>query len=285
MEADGVPEQLQTNDMEPLLSFCPSFNSYSSDQCAQIAADVANERPRASSSSSDFEFAFEKAEEISHDACEFRQIFPVFNRDILFGDNHDHPKDDGKRDLSTILLPLKKLFDEDPSSSCSSSEVDELERVPEGTYCVWRPKSVKLASPSLDAIDDAEARCKKSNSTGSASKRWKLRDLLLLRRSNSDGKGSSFVFLTPKSTARDHLKETEDSKERRNSGEAGKGKAKGAAAAAGEKAASAHEVFYVQNRASKEVDKRKSYLPYRKDLVGFFASVNGAGAGKAFPPF
>lgn len=267
MEADGKPET------EPLLSFCPSFNSYSSDQCAQIAADVADERPRASSD--DFEFAFEKAEEISHDACEFRQIFPVFNRDILFGDNRDHPKDDEKRDLSTLLLPLKKLFDEDPSSSCSSSEVDELERVPEGTYCVWRPKSAKLASPSLDAIDDVETRCKKSNSTGSASKRWKLRDLLLLRRSNSDGKGSPFVFLTPKSTASD-VKETEDSKERRNSGEAGKGKAKGAGG--GEKAASAHEVFYVRNRASKEVDKRKSYLPYRKDLVGFFASVNGGGA-------
>ncbi|XP_058188254.1 uncharacterized protein LOC131304837 [Rhododendron vialii] len=273
MEADGKPEQLQTNDTEPLLSFCPSFNSYSSDQRAQIAADVADERPRASD---DFEFAFEKAEEISHDACELRQIFPVFNRDIIFGDNRDHPKDDEKRDLSTLLLPLKKLFDEDPSSSCSSSEVDELERVPEGTYCVWRPKSVKLASPSLDA----ETRCKKSNSTGSASKRWKLRDLLLLRRSNSDGKGSSFVFLTPKSTASD-VKETEDSKERRNSG---KGKAKGAAGG-GDKAASAHEVFYVRTRASKEVDKRKSYLPYRKDLVGFFASVNGAGAGKAFPPF
>ncbi|KAI8533697.1 hypothetical protein RHMOL_Rhmol10G0029400 [Rhododendron molle] len=281
MEADGKPEQLQTNGTEPLLSFCPSFNSYSFDQCAQIAADVADERSRASDD--DFEFAFEKAEEISHDDCEFRQIFPVFNRDILFGDdNRDHPKDDEKRDLSTLLLPLKKLFDEDPSTSCSSSEVDELERVPEGTYCVWRPKSVKLASPSLGAIDAVETRCKKSNSTGSASKRWKLRDLLLLRRSNSDGKGSSFVFLTPKSTASD-VKETEDSKERRNSGEAGKRKAKGAGG--GEKAASAHEVFYVRNRASKEVDRRKSYLPYRKDLVGFFASVNGAGAGKAFPPF
>ncbi|KAG5527252.1 hypothetical protein RHGRI_028224 [Rhododendron griersonianum] len=279
MEADGKPEQLQTNDAEPRLSFCPSFNSYSSDQCAQIAADVAEERPRAASD--DFEFTFEKAEEISHDACEFRQIFPVFNRDILFGENRGHPKDDEKRDLSTLLLPLKKLFDEDGSSSCSSSEVDDLERVPEGTYCVWRPKSVKLASPSLDA--DVETRCQKSNSTGSASKRWKLRDLLLLRRSNSDGKGSSFVFLTPKSTATD-VKETEDSKERRNSGEAGKGKAKGAGGG-GEKAVSAHEVFYVRNRASKEVDKRKSYLPYRKDLVGFFASVNGGGAGKAFPPF
>jgi hypothetical protein len=46
---------------------------------------------------------------------------------------------------------------------------------------------------------------------------------------------------------------------------------------------SAHELFYVQNRAWKEGEKRKSYLPYRQDLVGFFANVNAY--GKTFPPF
>ncbi|KAG5539426.1 hypothetical protein RHGRI_019834 [Rhododendron griersonianum] len=49
MEADGEPKQLQRDDAEPFLSFCPNFNSYSSSvQCAQIAADVADERPRPS---------------------------------------------------------------------------------------------------------------------------------------------------------------------------------------------------------------------------------------------
>ncbi|KAK6155194.1 hypothetical protein DH2020_009442 [Rehmannia glutinosa] len=55
------------------------------------------------------------------------------------------------------------------------------ENIPAGTYCVWRPKGADQPSPS---------RCKKSKSTGSASKRWKFRDLL---RSNSEGK-DSFVF-------------------------------------------------------------------------------------------
>ncbi|KAH7845618.1 hypothetical protein Vadar_004103 [Vaccinium darrowii] len=270
MEPDGNQPQLQTNDAEAL-SFCPSFNSYSSDRLAQIAADVTDNKSH-TSSSDDFEFAFVRGgnlettpDEISHDGYEFRQIFPVFNRDIvLFGDDRDRGDDDAK----TILLPLKELFDveeRDPPSSSSSSEVDELDRIPEGTYCVWRPKKTEeSASPSW---------CKKSNSTGSASKRWKLRDLLLHRRSNSDGK-DSFVFLTPKNN-RD-TKEVESSK--------GKAKAKGGG---GEKSSptSAHEVFYVRNRASKEVDKRKSYLPYRKDLVGFFASINGVGARKTFPPF
>ena len=64
-----------------------------------------------------------------------------------------------------------------------SSEVDELEKVPSGTYYVWKSKATK--SP--------PRRCKKSNSTGS-SKWWKFRDFLL--RSNNDGKDTLF-FLTP----------------------------------------------------------------------------------------
>ncbi|KAI3713220.1 hypothetical protein L1987_71796 [Smallanthus sonchifolius] len=38
-----------------------------------------------------------------------------------------------------------------------------------------------------------------------------------------------------------------------------------------------HEQFYVQRRAENEVGKKKSYLPYRKDLLGLFANVNGMG--------
>ena len=37
---------------------------------------------------------------------------------------------------------------------------------------------------------------------------------------------------------------------------------------------SAHEV-YMRNRGSQEVDRRRSYLPYRPELVGFFTNVNG----------
>ncbi|MCD7448395.1 hypothetical protein HAX54_041548 [Datura stramonium] len=60
----------------------------------------------------------------------------------------------------------------------------DLEGIPPGTYCVWRPRSAEESPSEL---------CKKSNSTGSSSKRWKLRDFL--HRSNSDGK-ETFVFLT-----------------------------------------------------------------------------------------
>ncbi|KAH7840485.1 hypothetical protein Vadar_017562 [Vaccinium darrowii] len=191
MEPDGNQPQLQTKDAEAL-SFCPSFNSYSFDRLAQIAADVTDNKSH--TSSDNFEFAFVRGGnlettpgEISHDGCEFRQIFPVFNRDIvLFGDDRDRGDDDAK----TILLPLKELFDveeRNPPSS-SSSEVDELDRIPKGTYCVWWPKKAEeLASPSW---------CKEQFD-------WigvqavEITRFVTARRSNSDGK-DSFAFLTPK---------------------------------------------------------------------------------------
>ncbi|KAL0377424.1 UNVERIFIED_CONTAM: hypothetical protein Sradi_3047900 [Sesamum radiatum] len=144
---------------------CPSFSSYSSDRLAEIAVKVAAENS-SDNGDEDFEFALVRqerevlAEEFFYDG----QIGPVFP--LFIEDREDHEPDN--------------------PSSCSSSEADEMENIPAGTYCVWRPKAAEQPSPS---------RCNKSKSTGSGSKRWKIRDLL--RRSNSDGK-DSFVFLTPK---------------------------------------------------------------------------------------
>ncbi|KAM7506623.1 hypothetical protein LguiA_017076 [Lonicera macranthoides] len=267
------------------LSSCPSFNTYYCDRLADIAAKVTEEFPFDDSQlneddatlvhddNDDFEFSMvrvdpdDSAGEIIYENGQFGPIFPIFDRDLL----EDRKPND---DISDIRIPLKKLFleDREPPSS-SSSEADELESVAPGTYCVWRPK----------AVEPSPSRCNKSRSTGSTSKRWRFRDLL--RRSNSDGK-DSFVFLTPKNR---ELK-AEDSKERRKSVDAGKLAGKVNTKVTGERAsASAHEAFYVRNRAMKEGDKRKSYLPYKQDLVGFFANVNGLGSlgpsGKTFPPF
>ena len=60
---------------------------------------------------------------------------------------------------ASIRLPLRKLLiEERETASCSSSEADELEGVPSGTYCVWTPK----------AAESPPGRCRKSNSTGSS---------------------------------------------------------------------------------------------------------------------
>ncbi|KAL8038689.1 hypothetical protein ABFX02_11G124300 [Erythranthe guttata] len=236
---------------------CPSFSSYSSDRLAETAVRVAG-------GDEDFEFA----EEFFHGAGQIRTVFPVFNRNLLLdGGGGGEASTSGGENApveSSVVVPLSRLFIEedrerDSPPSCSSSEADELENIPAGTYCVWRPK---LAEPSLPS------QCRKSKSTGSASKRWKFRDLL--RRSKSDGK-DSFVFLHPKQQEDKSYKSTNQTSEKAN---AKRSSSPGGAAAGAPGSPSAHEAFYVRNRAMKEGDKKKSYLPYRQGLVGIFANVN-----------
>ncbi|KAG8384830.1 hypothetical protein BUALT_Bualt04G0159100 [Buddleja alternifolia] len=256
---------------------CPSFNSYSTDRLAEIAVKVVDENSNDgvqndyNNGDEDFEFALVR-EEFVYDG-QIGPVFPVFNRDLsLHNDDVSSAiSRENKRFESSITAPSSKLFIEDRDEqepdyppSCSSSEADELESVPAGTYCVWRPKAAAPPSPS---------QCEKSKSTGSASKRWKFRDLL--RRSNSEGK-DSFVLLTPKNR-----------EEKPPTGAPKKAKGKGVSSAAvygrAPGSPSAHEALYVRNRAIKEGDKKKSYLPYRQGLVGFFVNANGL--SKSFPHF
>lgn len=279
----------------PLLSLSPSspsFNTYSSVNLAEIAARVVEEFRLQDSDSEfeswshlqsdlllnhdlnedvldedgnneddDFEFAFVcrepdsspiSADEIFYNG-QIRPIYPypLFTSD--FGGSSDSTAitatTSSKSPKSSFRSPLRKLLSEDrePSaSSCSSSEADELDGVAPESYCVWTPKRTEA---------DDQGRCKKSNSTGS-SKRWKLRDLL--HRSNSDGK-ETFVFLTPS---------------KKNGAEEAK-----AAAIASErvKVNVKDHLYHVKSncRRLNEGDKRRSFLPYRQDLVGLFSNVNG----------
>ncbi|KAL3640120.1 hypothetical protein CASFOL_015088 [Castilleja foliolosa] len=265
----------------------PSFSSYSSNRLAEIAGRVADERPNAASGDDgdggdddDFEFTLiREDEEVSVENFfydgQIRHVFPVFNRDLLLNSGGESSACGGRESLeSTAAIPLSKLFIEedrervDNPMSCSSSEADELDNVPAGTYCVWRPKLAESPMPS---------QCKKSKSTGSASSRWKLRDLM--RRSKSDGK-DNFVFLTPKNKEGKSGKSIESTNEA--DGKLGARSASGGRVPAG--SPSAHEEFYVRNKAMKEGERKKSYLPYRRELVGFFANVNGL-SKNSFPQF
>ncbi|KAK4346303.1 hypothetical protein RND71_032642 [Anisodus tanguticus] len=219
--------------------FCPSFSSYSTNRVAEIAVKVSDEiNVDGAGSEEDFEFSFD------------RQIQP----DLLLNDvSYDVDRKGDVNGDSSVQVSLKDLFLEDREMmSSSSSEVDELESVPPGTYCVWKPK---VPEPS---------RCKKSNSTGSAFKRWSIRDLM--RRSNSEGK-DSFVFLTPEKGMKNETSKAKESSE------------------AKDKASSSRPVYLRNQAAPKEKDKnkRKSYLPYRQHLLGIFANDNSL--GRTFPPF
>ncbi|KAK7373245.1 hypothetical protein VNO80_06644 [Phaseolus coccineus] len=233
---------------------CPSFNYYSTVQLAVIENQDHN---RTLNDDTTFEFAAFRDE-----ACFDDAFFPIFNGKIP--SSHGSTIAGGRDAGSAILrFPItgKDLCQggHDPLTappSESSSEADELEGVPAETYCVWTPNSPR--------------KCKKSNSTGSSSKKWKLLDLL--RRSNSEGK-ESFLFLT---TASEKKRVNE-----RWSIEVG-GKPKGNGLANKKKAAvTAHEALYVKNRELRMIDKKKSFLPYKPDLVGFFTRR----FGKTFPSF
>ncbi|KAL6520256.1 hypothetical protein OROMI_032436 [Orobanche minor] len=252
---------------------CPSFSSYSSDRLVEIAVRVAagssNDAVQ-NGEDEDFQFALVREDDKEVLAEEFicdgqiESVFPVFDRDLLLNNNRGEEYGGSKQSESRPTVPFGKIFienrDGDNPVSCSQSEADAFDNIPEGTYCVWRPKSADAQPSSL---------CKKSNSTGSASKRWKFRDLL---RSNSEGK-DSFVFLTPKNGENKLLVDIPGKAK-------GKKVVKGGGSASGAgfpKAPSAHEALYVQNRAINEGNKKKSYLPYKRDLLGFFVNANGLG--------
>ncbi|KAL3636346.1 hypothetical protein CASFOL_020893 [Castilleja foliolosa] len=150
--------------------------------------------------------------------------------------------------------PVKNIFLEtnrDDEMTSSGSGGDEIL----GPYCEWssRPKAVEA--------------CKKSNSTG-FSKIWRVRERV--GRSSSDGK-DAFVFLNAGGRREEEAAEEE----------------KGVKAVKGKKNSktvtlSAHEV-YLKSKGQGD-ERRRSYLPYRPELMGFFTNVNG-GLTKNVHPF
>ncbi|KAI9121681.1 hypothetical protein K1719_008714 [Acacia pycnantha] len=236
-----------------------SFSSYASGNLVDIADQVNRDYFRSlEPPDNGFEFVtFQKAADGVFLDGYVGPVFPVFNRDpsTLYesdgGDGRGRERDSraDEDDVMALQFPMRNLMihdDSDPPSS-SSSDGEDLEGIPPGSYCVWTPNSPK-ASP---------CRPKKSNSTGSSPKRWKLLDLL--RRSNSDGKDSP-VFVTPTSSG-PNLEKKQDLR-----GENSK-----------VKKASAHEALYTRNKELSKLNKRRSYLPYRQDLIGFGVRVTVGG--------
>ncbi|XP_050382800.1 uncharacterized protein LOC126799604 [Argentina anserina] len=265
---------------------CPSFNAYFSPTTADTAAKVCREFRNLGLVDEDREYEYEQAEEQGEDDDDFEfvsfqksadevffgdntrigPVFPVFNRDLI--------SQRDANDAEDVDADARQ------SSSSASSDVDELENVPAGSYCVWMPKTTPASSPS---------HCKKSKSTGtSSSRRWRLRDLL--RRSNSDSGKDAFVLLTPALTSSSSNKKLVAGNDHHHphpneklTVTKGKKSFDGARTKGPNAVSMAHEVFYAKSKEKVGYNKRQSYLPYRKDLVGFFASVNAM--GRTFPTF
>ncbi|KAI4343755.1 hypothetical protein L6164_011064 [Bauhinia variegata] len=284
--------QMMQGEEASRLSPSPSFSSYSSEALAEITNRVIQEFRTDHHSVSDrtlfaswdsdvslddldgggaddnddFEFAFVcrepesspvSADDIFYNG-QIRPVYPVFDRNFLFG---HHPgfaprndsvayacpaptaKETSPAPVRRHRLPLRKLMFEERETGSSTSEANGDGLTP-GTYCMWSPKSA--AKP-----------CDKSNSTGSASKRWKLRDLLI--RSQGEGKEQALLFLTPGKRSNKVVHDiTNSSSADKNVADRTKSRATGTA-------------------KDGDLTKRKSFLPSRQELVGIFNNVNGLG--------
>ncbi|XP_074323977.1 uncharacterized protein LOC141660895 [Apium graveolens] len=178
-----------------------------------------------------------------------RPVYPLFNLNLLC--SHD--------DLSLpVRPPVDNVFIESPARKS-----DEIDRIATGPYYAW------TKSPEMS---------KKSNSTG-FSKLWRFKEYM--QRSNSDGR-DAYVFFN-------HENKSSGSSEKKLS--AGKSSSEKKAVVEekkkvkkGDKTLSSHEV-YLKKKGCNPEEKRKSYLPYRPELVGFFTNVSGGGLSKNVHPY
>ncbi|KAF9673458.1 hypothetical protein SADUNF_Sadunf10G0026500 [Salix dunnii] len=182
---------------------------------------------------------------------QIRPIFPLFNRDGG---------------------PL--FIDEDKAAAAAGGPLMFVEERNEadGPSCVWTRGSKALPDQQM---------CKKSNSTG-FSKLRRFREFVL--RSNSDGK-DAFVFLNHKDSTSKHLQETITTtaaasemkgheKTTAKKDVVAEKRKEQSSKRVSSSSSSAHELHYLRNRAIKDGEKQKSYLPYRQDIFGFFTNVN-----------
>ncbi|KAK1365764.1 DUF1645 domain-containing protein [Heracleum sosnowskyi] len=146
--------------------------------------------------------------------------------------------------------PVENVFIQSPARKS-----DVIDRIAAGPYCAGSK------SPEMS---------KKSNSTG-FSKLWRFREYM--QRSNSDGR-NAYVFFNHEN--KNYAGEA--SSEKKAVVEEKK-KVKKV-----DKTMSSHEV-YLKKKGYNPEDKRKSYLPYRPELVGFFTNVKGGGLSKNVHPY
>ncbi|GJM93660.1 hypothetical protein PR202_ga10239 [Eleusine coracana subsp. coracana] len=146
---------------------------------------------------------------------------------------------------------------------------EELEGVPPETYCLWAPGGGASSAPA-----SPRPRCRKSGSTGSVL-RWRRISDRLVGRSHSDGK-EKFVFLDAPGAL--HPPPTGNKPDELE----GSGASKGDAAAAG--GVGRPLMYYGRGGGGAGGSgRRRSYLPYKQELVGLFANVSGL--RRSYHPF
>ncbi|KQK09047.1 uncharacterized protein LOC100846091 [Brachypodium distachyon] len=192
---------------------------------------------------------------LAADACVV-PVYPIFGRPPSPGASVEEPE------TATVRMPLGRLLLEERDFRARQRDDEEgggLEGVAPESYCLWAPGQSAPASP---------RRCRKSGSTGSVL-RWRRISDRLVGRSHSDGK-EKFVFLTAGSGP----PKQQDEGEEEQGGRKGDG-----VVGVGDRGWS----YYGRGGGSGGAGRRKSYLPYKQELVGLFANVGGL--RRSYPPF
>ncbi|CAI9092926.1 OLC1v1028294C1 [Oldenlandia corymbosa var. corymbosa] len=213
---------------------------------------------------------------------QIKPVFPLFDQALLLPDGEDLESlmvKDRLPNVNRVFIPAEDADSNGIPETSSSSKAEDVV----GPYCEWSSKVVEAAPD----------RCKKSNSTG-FSKIWRFKDFM--HRSNSDGR-DAFVFLNhsapsgSSSTAASGNEEKKAAKKgiftlkkvNENGEVVGEAKVKKVKKSKRTAALSAHEA-YMKSKA-KDSDRRRSYLPYRPELVGLFTNVNGGGLTRNVHPY
>lgn len=186
---------------------------------------------------------------------QIKPFYPLFNMDLLL-DNASRVEtglENFKKKKKPPLRrsPLGNLINEEKrqTTSLSLSEAKDLGAAPSDAYCIWSANTEKT-SP---------GRCGKRNSTGS-SNRWKLRDLLY---SYSRGKCEGEGALAMRRTSAKKGDQSANVSKGKEGSKSGIGVASSTNSSSGLPSFLSQNARFWKNRAVKEIDKGRSYLPYR----------------------
>lgn len=230
----------------------------------------------------DFEFAFSiesdpgslpdtTADEMFYNG-RILPVYPLFNRDLIGGNADPTEEENLAEGVDQLMLEYENR--DTRSVSQSSSSYSSIVSVAKGRSA---PRPANFAPQSPD-------RCRKSSSTGSsasasASRRWKLRNLVV-GRSRSDGKERFVVVPQPDDKEKEKEKKTlrnlnsfaksvpADDKEKKE--KSGKGKGESTKEM---DIVTAHRIYYGKvgsggGQPAAAGSYRRSFLPYRQELLG-----------------
>ncbi|CAN6331888.1 unnamed protein product [Urochloa humidicola] len=191
--------------------------------------------------------------------------------------------------LGRLFLEETRERNSSTSSTASTSSAatddgrDALEGAAPESYCVWRPGSSASASASSSPRPP-----RKSGSTGSMA-RWRRISDLVVGRSHSDGKEKFLFFATPPQPHEAPSNKGKPKPKPKPTPTPAGGRKTTPTTTEVDTVTAAHRIAYLAKGGGTGGGgvpggtPRRTFLPYREELVGFFANVNGISRSHQHP--